>query len=117
MARVGIKAAARAADTWRLTAAQSADLVDVPQRTWARMRKGSWNGNLTRDQLLRLSAIAGLFKGLRLTFSDELADQWPTLPNTGPLFGGNRPVDVMIAGGLPSIMAVRLHIDAVRGGA
>lgn len=116
LARVGIKAAARIADTWGLTAAQAADLADVPGRTWARMRNGSWNGNLTRDQLLRLSAIAGVFKGLRLTFSEDLADRWPTLPNTGPLFEGRSPIDVMIDGGLPSIIATRGYIDAVRGG-
>ena len=34
----------------------------------------------------------------------------------GPLFRGERPVDWMIAGGLPAVMAVRDYVDALRGG-
>jgi len=33
------------------------------------------------------------------------------------LFGGSRPVDTAIDGGLPQILAVRTYLDALRGGA
>jgi hypothetical protein len=38
------------------------------------------------------------------------------LPNTNPLFGGRRPLDHMIAGGLPALQVVRRLLDARRGG-
>ena len=81
------------------------------------MKTGDWSGRLSRDQLMRVSAVTGLYKGLHLYFSDELADRWVTMPNTGPQFGGRAPVATMIAGGLPAILATRNYIDALRGGA
>ncbi len=103
-------------DLWGLSNDQAAALVDVTDRTWARMKKPGWSGRLSQDQLLRLSAIIGLYKGLHLYFSDALADEWPQLDNDGPLFKGARPLDWMIAGGLPAIMAARDYVDALRGG-
>ncbi|AKI01455.1 Protein of unknown function (DUF2384) [Hoeflea sp. IMCC20628] len=65
---------------------------------------------------MRVSAVTGLYKGLHLYFSDELADRWVTMRNTGPLFDGRTPLEAMIEGGLPTILATRNHIDALRGG-
>lgn len=96
---------------------EAAGLLDVSARTWARVKTGSWTGRLSQDQLLRASGLIGLYKGLHLYFSDPLADEWVRLANTGPAFGGRRPVDVMIAGGLPAILQARDHVDALRGGA
>lgn len=36
--------------------------------------------------------------------------------NKGPLFEGRRPIDVMIEGGIPKLLLVRRHVDALRGG-
>lgn len=113
---VGVKAFSRIAAAWGLDAVRTAKLADVAPRTWARMAAGEWKGELTHDQTLRLSALVGVYKGLHLYFSDELADRWPTLPNAGPLFLGDKPVDMMVQGGLPAIMNVRDYVDAVRGG-
>lgn len=74
-------------------------------------------GELTKDQLLRLSAVIGIYKSLELYFSDPLAKSWVTRPNAGPLFGGHRPVETAIEGGLPQILAIRTYLDALRGGA
>jgi hypothetical protein len=38
------------------------------------------------------------------------------LPNRGPLFGGLTPVESMIEGGIPQMLDVRRHVDALRGG-
>jgi hypothetical protein len=70
-----------------------------------------------RDQMLRLSALVGLYKALALYFDSPLSDQWVKLENTGPLFDGQRPLARMIEGGLPTIIAVRTYVDALRGGA
>src|SRR3546814_9071362 len=73
----------------------------MSETTWKRAKKPGFAGELTRDQLLRLSAIVGLYKALELYFDPPLSRQWVKLPNRGPEFDGARPLDVMIRGGLP----------------
>jgi hypothetical protein len=80
------------------------------------MKKGAWSGTLSQDTLTRISALLGVFKGLRLLFSEPLSDEWVRLPNKGPLYGNRRPLDAMIEGGIPKMLEVRRHIDALRGG-
>jgi hypothetical protein len=112
-----VAGAAKLADIWRLTTEQTCALLgDVSERTWFRMKKGDWSGALPQDSLTRISALIGIFKGLRLLFSEKLADEWVSLPNKGPLYAGRRPLDVMIEGGIPSLLLVRRHVDALRGG-
>ena len=107
----------RLAAIWRLTGPEVCALLgDVSERTWFRMKKGVWSGTLTQDTLTRISALVGIFKGLRLLFSEPLSDEWVRLPNKAPLYGGRRPLDTMIEGGIPKILEVRRHIDALRGG-
>lgn len=107
----------RLAEVWRLTSAEVCALLgDVSERTWFRMKKGEWSGALSQDTLTRVSALVGIFKGLRLLFSEPLSDEWVRLPNKGALYGGRRPLDVMIEGGIPKLLLVRQHIDALRGG-
>lgn len=107
----------RLAEIWRLTSAEVCSLLgDVSERTWFRMKKGDWSGALSQDALTRVSALVGIFKGLRLLFSEPLSDEWVRLPNKGPLYGGRRPLDAMIEGGIPKLLEVRRHVDAMRGG-
>ncbi len=114
--QVAVKALARVFKAWRVPMPDAAKLAGVSERTWSRMKNEEWAGDLSQDQLLRASALIGLYKGLHLYFSDTLADEWPKLPNRGPLFQGQSPVAFMIEGGQPAIMATREYIDAVRGG-
>ncbi|WP_249157445.1 DUF2384 domain-containing protein [Bradyrhizobium sp. KB893862 SZCCT0404] len=107
----------RLAEIWRLTGSEVCALLgDVSERTWFRMKKGEWSGTLSQDTLTRISALIGIFKGLRLLFSEPLSDEWVRLLNKGPLYGGRRPLDTMIEGGIPKMLEVRRHIDALRGG-
>jgi hypothetical protein len=107
----------RLAEIWRLTSAEACALLgDVSERTWFRIKKGEWSGTLSQDALTRLSALVGIFKGLRLLFSESLSDEWVRLQNKGALYGGRRPLDAMIEGGIPKMLEVRRHIDALRGG-
>jgi hypothetical protein len=107
----------RLAEIWRLTGPEVCALLgDVSERTWFRMKKGEWSGTLSQDTLTRISALIGIFKGLRLLFSEPLSDEWVRLLNKGPLYGGRRPLDTMIEGGIPKMLEVRRHIDALRGG-
>jgi hypothetical protein len=107
----------RLAAIWRLSSAEASALMgDISERTWFRMKKGEWTGALSQDALTRGSAVIGIFKGLRLLFSEPLSDDWVRLPNKGPLYGGRRPLDAMIEGGISAMLEVRRHIDALRGG-
>lgn len=111
-----VKALVRAAAAWDLSNAEAAALFDVAEPTWERMKANTFKGRLDRDKVTRASLIIGIFKGLRLLFNGPLTFNWPTLPNAGHPYDGNRPVDFMIAGGIPAIARVRQHIDALRGG-
>jgi hypothetical protein len=99
-----------------LTVPEAAALADMSLSTWKRAKKPDYAGELTRDQMLRLSALVGLYKALELYFSPALARDWVRLANRGPEFDGARPIDAMIAGGLPKILRVRAYVDALRGG-
>lgn len=101
---------------WKLTGAEAAALLAVSPSTWERMKKSDWAGALNQDQLTRVSALVGTLKGLRLLFADGLADEWPKLSNKGSLFSGDTPVAAMIEGGIPRMLEVRRHVDALRGG-
>lgn len=114
---VALKAYARAAEAWGLPLKEAAGLADMSESTWKRARKPGFSGDLTKDQLLRLSAIIGIYKSLELYFSEPLARTWFTRPNNGPLFNGARPIDTAIDGGLPQILSIRTYLDALRGGA
>jgi hypothetical protein len=105
------------ADAWGLTRNQTAALLAVSPSSWDRMLAGTGAKQLfSQDQMIRASALIGIFKGLNLLFADDMADRWPTLKNIGPLFAGNTPVDAMIEGGIPLMIEIRRYVDAMRGG-
>lgn len=114
--KVAVKALARVFKAWRVNAAAAAALAGVSERTLTRMRSPDWAGSLNQDQLMRASALIGLYKGLHLYFEDDLADKWPKMLNRGPLFRGSAPVEFMQKGGLPAIINAREYVDAIRGG-
>lgn len=111
-----LKALVRLTRAWKLSQEQAAALLGVSRTTWVRIQSGRWPGPLSQDQFMRASALIGIYKGLHLLFADKLADRWPKLPNRGPLFGNVSPVDAMIEGGIPLMIDVRRHVDALRGG-
>jgi len=113
---VAIKAMKGVAVHWRLRGHEVAALLGVSPSTWDRMAAGKWEQSLTQDQLTRVSAIVGVFKGLQLLFADEMADRWARLRNRGPLFDNRTPIEAMIEGGIPAMLDVRRHVDALRGG-
>ena len=113
---VAVKALIRIFKAWKVAGPEAAKLVGVSDRTWSRMKGADWTGSLSDDQRVRASAVVGVYKGLHLYFSDELADKWIKMRNRGPLFAGANPLEFMVEGGLPAILDVREYIDAARGG-
>ena len=107
----------RLAAIWRLSTEESCGLLgDISERTWFRMKKGDRLPGLSQDILTRISVLVGIFKGLRLLLSEDLADEWMRLPNTGRLFGGCTPLAFAIGRGIPGLLEIRTHVDALRGG-
>ena len=113
---VALKAYRRLVDAWGLTGQQAAALLDVSTSTWERLKPEGKGKALSQDQMTRISALVGIYKGLHLLFADGMADRWPGLDNKGPLFGRASPIEAMIRGGIPHMLDVRRYIDAVRGG-
>ena len=116
LSATGIKAFRAVAERWRLPGAACAALLGVSTSTWERIKAGTWDGALGQDQLTRVSAVVGVYKGLHLLFADDMADRWPNLKNAGPLFVGQAPVEAMVGGGIPLMLDIRRHVDALRGG-
>ena len=111
----------RLAELWQLSTEETCLLLgDMSERSWFRLKKQDGRADralrLSQDMLTRISVLVGLFKGLRLLFSEPLADDWIRLPNRGPLFGGRSPLAVAIERGIPGMLEIRNHVDALRGG-
>ena len=113
---VAIEAMKGIAAHWHLRGHEIAALLGVSPSTWDRMAAGKWEQSLSQDQLTRVSAMVGVFKGLHLLFADDMADRWIRLRNRGPLFDNRTPIEAMIEGGIPAMLDVRRHVDALRGG-
>jgi hypothetical protein len=104
------------ARAWSLTSQEAADLLGVSISTWERMRGEAWRQTLSQDQFMRVSALVGIFKGLHLLFADDMADRWVRLRNSGKLFMNRTPLEAMHEGGIPGMLEIRHHVDALRGG-
>ena len=115
LSEVAVKAFIALAKAWGLSNAEASSLLGVSASTLDRMKRGT-RPTLSQDQLTRVSALVGIYKGLHLLFVDQTADEWARRPNTGPLFDRETPIRAMIEGGIPRMLDVRRYIDAVRGG-
>jgi hypothetical protein len=116
LSKVALKAYRRLVEQWGMTGHQAAALLDVSTSTWERLKQDGKDKSLNQDQLTRISAMVGIYKGLHLLFADDMADRWPKLDNRGPLFARMSPMESMMKGGIPQMLEVRRYVDAVRGG-
>lgn len=113
---VAVMAVKNLSKEWGLTRDETAKLLALSSSTWDRMLDHPERASFNQDQMTRVSALIGIFKGLHLLFADSMADRWPRLKNAGPLFNDHSPLEVMIGGGIPTLLEVRNHVDALRGG-
>ncbi|HEV2114735.1 MAG TPA: antitoxin Xre-like helix-turn-helix domain-containing protein [Terriglobales bacterium] len=77
--------------------------------------KRSRRGVLTQDELTRISLLIGIFKALNILFSQKLAQQWISRPNSNPMFHDEPPLLVLTRGGVPGMLSVRRLLDSRRG--
>ena len=76
-APAAIKAMIRIADVWKLNVGEACALLGgISERTWYRMKKGEAGEASGQDILTRISAIVGIYKGLRILFSEPLSNEW-----------------------------------------
>jgi len=115
LSEVAIKAFLALMKAWALSNAEASGLLGVSASSLDRIKRG-YRPTLSQDQLTRVSALVGIYKGLHLLFSDSTSDDWVRRPNRGPLFNRQTPIQSMIEGGIPRMLDVRRYVDAVRGG-
>jgi uncharacterized protein (DUF2384 family) len=78
--------------------------------------KKSRKGLLSQDELTRVSLLIGIFKALNILFTQRLANQWTSRPNSNPMFNNAPPLELLVRGGVPGMIGVRRLLDARRGG-
>lgn len=78
--------------------------------------KKNRKGLLSQDELTRISLLIGIFKALNILFSQRLANQWTSRPNSNPMFNNAPPLELLVRGGVPGMIGVRRLLDSRRGG-
>lgn len=109
------------ANRWGLSEAEKLRVLGLPGRStyygWIDKARRERTLPLGLDVLLRISAVLGIHKALRIVFpNDRDAEAWLLAANRGPSFGGQRPIDLITGGTQDGLLTVRRHLDAWRGG-
>jgi hypothetical protein len=117
----GLRSFAAIAERWQLSEAQRLSVLGFPGRsTYHQWLAKGRSGNkvlLPVDTLLRISAVLGIHKDLRILFGREEDERaWLTKPHDAPLFGGQPPLALVVNGTQDGLMLVRRYLDAWRGG-
>jgi hypothetical protein len=87
-------------------------LGSPPIRTFYAWKKEAPT-KLPEDVLRRIGYVAGIWKALQIIYSDaKLADGWVSRRND--FFGGQTPLQRMVAGDVTDLAAVRAYVDAAR---
>ena len=104
------------ATAWGLSVAEQRGLLGWPAASTYHKYKSGDHGTLAFDTLTRLSLVLGIYKNLQVLYPEPaLADAWVRMPNSHPLFGGHRALDLMVDGGIDGLYRVRRLLDARRG--
>jgi hypothetical protein len=104
------------AAAWALTVEEQRVLLGGPSTSSYHNWKAGRVAALSFDQLERISLVLGIYKALRLLFSDDAAGlRWLKALNREPVFAGRSPLDRMLRGSIDDLYAVRRYLDAWRG--
>lgn len=113
--QVAIEVYAHIVEAWKLNDSDARKMLGVGPESWVQIKNGTWSEVLNQEQLMRISAIIGLYKALHSCFSEDLANHWVKRPNTESMFSGRKPIDVMIEEGLPVMIRARDYMGALLG--
>ena len=117
----GLRTFLNIATLWQLSERERLLTLGSPARStyhnWVSKAQAGQNISLPLDTLLRISAILGIYKTSQILFGDpQRGVQWLRTENTAPLFGAQRPLDLIISGTQIGILEVRRFLDSWRGG-
>ena len=114
-AAVMLRAAFNLFRRWDLDDEQGRVLLGQPSpRTYARWKTGEI-ARIPHDTKQRLSYLMGIHKALRHMFKDP-ARSYAWVRKDNAAFAGQSALQRMLAGDVTDLAAVRLHLDAERGG-
>lgn len=114
---VALKAFFRIMELWNIQDEESKILLGHISHSTFYNWKRSHHGQLSHDQLCRISLILGIYKSLQILLPNpESADNWIKKPNKAPLFNGRSALDIMLSGNYEDLSLVRKYLDAERGG-
>jgi hypothetical protein len=104
----------RIMQAWGVDDAEARILLGSPSRSTFYNYKRGEGGALSADTLERISYVLGIYKALKLLFTNpQQADAWIRKPNAA--FGGRSALDHALGGKVVDLAAVRVYLDAVRG--
>jgi hypothetical protein len=117
----GLRSFAAISERWGLTEVQRLSVLGFPGRStyhqWLAKARSGEKVLLPVDTLLRISAVLGIHKDLRVLFGREEDERaWLTKPHDAQLFGGQPPLTLVVSGTQDGLMLVRRYLDAWRGG-
>lgn len=112
----GLRTFLQISDRWSLTVPQQQTLLGGVPRSTLYSWRNKKELELSHDQLERISLVLGIWKGLRLLFTDDAtAIRWLTAENSDLPFAGQSPLETMLRGSIDDLFAVRRYIDGWRG--
>lgn len=117
----GLRAFLAIADLWGLTEEQRRLVLGYPARStyhgWINKARERRDITLSVDVLMRISAVLGIYKGLRILFADdEKGVEWLQRPHKARVFGGAPPIELIASGTQDGLLMVRRFINAACGG-
>ncbi len=113
LAHIALKAFFNITDLWKLTAEQRKFLLGIDSSVYFSWKR-NLNGNLSIDQLDRISYIIGIYKSLNILFTNKKqADEWVKKSNLA--FNGKSALEIMLQGKITDLALVRGYLDAQRG--
>lgn len=117
----GLRAFLAIADLWGLTEEQRRLVLGYPARStyhsWVKKARDRRDITLSVDVLMRISAVLGIYKGLRTLFADDdKGAEWLQMPHKARVFGGAPPIGLVTSGTQDALLTVRRFVDATCGG-
>lgn len=117
----GLRTFLRIADHWGLNEQQRLLILGYPYRSryisWCKQVQQQKQITLNVDVLIRISAVLGIYRGLRVICADEpQAVEWLRTPHKAIVFGGRPPLDLVTCGTQDGLLTVRRFLDSAYEG-
>jgi hypothetical protein len=117
----GLRTFVAIADLWGLGEQDRLSVLGEPARStyysWLKSAQLHDDITLSVDTLLRISAVLGIHKALKILFASEREGvEWLRGPHAATVFGGRPPLALVTCGTQDGLMTVRRFLDAARGG-